>query len=46
MLLTPIAYTMGVKYGITNEAILGAICIPVGVGNVCTYPFLLSLNVR
>lgn len=34
VLLTPIAYTMGVKYGITNEAILGAICIPVGVGNV------------
>ncbi|KAI0776371.1 MFS general substrate transporter [Irpex lacteus] len=34
MLLIPIAYTFGVKYGITNEAIIGAMCIPVGLGNV------------
>ncbi|KAI0694205.1 major facilitator superfamily domain-containing protein [Cytidiella melzeri] len=34
VLLVPIAYTFGKKYGITNEAIIGALCIPVGVGNI------------
>lgn len=24
------------KYHITNEAVIGALCIPVGVGNICT----------
>ncbi|KAI0341463.1 MFS general substrate transporter [Trametopsis cervina] len=33
-LLIPIAYTFGAKYGITNEAIIGALCIPVGLGNI------------
>ncbi|KAI0088844.1 major facilitator superfamily domain-containing protein [Irpex rosettiformis] len=34
VLLVPIAYTFGQKYGITNEAIIGALCIPVGLGNI------------
>ncbi|KAI0698008.1 major facilitator superfamily domain-containing protein [Cytidiella melzeri] len=34
MLLIPIAYTFGAKYEITNEAIIGAMCIPVGFGNI------------
>ncbi|KAF9528275.1 major facilitator superfamily domain-containing protein [Crepidotus variabilis] len=34
VLQIPIAYTIGVKYGITNEALIGACFIPAGVGNV------------
>ncbi|GJE88177.1 MFS general substrate transporter [Phanerochaete sordida] len=33
-LLVPIAYTIAAKYHITNEAVIGALCIPVGVGNI------------
>ncbi|KAG2073408.1 MFS general substrate transporter, partial [Suillus decipiens] len=32
-LLVPIAYTIGVQYGIVNEAIIGACFLPNGLGN-------------
>ncbi|KAI0784106.1 major facilitator superfamily domain-containing protein [Abortiporus biennis] len=34
VLLIPIAYTLGAKYNITNETIIGACFIPAGVGNI------------
>ncbi|GJE88176.1 MFS general substrate transporter [Phanerochaete sordida] len=34
VLLVPIAYTIAAKYHITNEAVIGALCIPVGIGNI------------
>ncbi|KAJ7475910.1 major facilitator superfamily domain-containing protein [Mycena latifolia] len=34
VLLVPLAYTIGVRYNITNEAILGAFFLPCGVGNI------------
>ncbi|OAX35759.1 MFS general substrate transporter [Rhizopogon vinicolor AM-OR11-026] len=33
VLLVPIAYTIGVRYGITNEALIGACFLPNGLGN-------------
>ncbi|KAI0081509.1 MFS general substrate transporter [Panus rudis PR-1116 ss-1] len=33
-LLVPLAYTIGLKYGIDNEAIIGAFFIPSGIGNL------------
>ncbi|OJA13087.1 hypothetical protein AZE42_09243 [Rhizopogon vesiculosus] len=38
VLLVPIAYTIGVRYGITNEAIIGACFLPNGVGNFVGAP--------
>ncbi|KAF7321557.1 MFS general substrate transporter [Mycena kentingensis (nom. inval.)] len=38
VLLVPIAYTIGAKYDITNEAILGACFFPVGLGNILGAP--------
>ncbi|KAF4607763.1 hypothetical protein EYR40_000098 [Pleurotus pulmonarius] len=38
VLLVPLAYTIGAKYGITNEALIGAIFIPCGVGNMVGAP--------
>ncbi|CAL1703109.1 unnamed protein product [Somion occarium] len=38
VLLVPLAYTIGVKYNITNEAIIGACFIPAGVGNLLGAP--------
>ncbi|KAF8126594.1 MFS general substrate transporter [Boletus edulis] len=32
-LLIPIAYTIGAKYGITNEGLIGALILPCGLGN-------------
>ncbi|KAF7439853.1 hypothetical protein PC9H_000190 [Pleurotus ostreatus] len=34
VLLVPLAFTIGAKYGITNEALIGAVFIPCGIGNV------------
>ncbi|KAJ8588635.1 MFS general substrate transporter [Rhizopogon salebrosus TDB-379] len=34
VLLVPIAYTLGVRYGITNEAVIGACFLPNGLGNI------------
>ncbi|KAJ3575473.1 hypothetical protein NP233_g1075 [Leucocoprinus birnbaumii] len=37
-LMLPLPYTIGKKYGITNEAILGACVIPLGLGNMIGSP--------
>ncbi|KAJ8488170.1 hypothetical protein ONZ45_g14060 [Pleurotus djamor] len=38
VLLVPIAYTIGARYGITNEAVIGAIFMPAGLGNMLGAP--------
>ncbi|KAL9714594.1 hypothetical protein Ac2012v2_001249 [Leucoagaricus gongylophorus] len=38
VLLVPLAYTIGRKYGITNEAIIGACFLPCGIGNAIGAP--------
>ncbi|KAF9009713.1 major facilitator superfamily domain-containing protein [Cyathus striatus] len=38
VLLIPIAYTIGVRYGIANEAIIGACFLPSGVGHLIGAP--------
>ncbi|KAG1819858.1 major facilitator superfamily domain-containing protein, partial [Suillus subaureus] len=38
VLLVPMAYTIGVQYGITNEAIIGACFLPNGLGNLTGSP--------
>ncbi|KAF8643037.1 hypothetical protein AX16_009238 [Volvariella volvacea WC 439] len=38
VLLVPIAYTIGARYGITNEALIGACFLPAGLGNAIGAP--------
>ncbi|OJA12283.1 hypothetical protein AZE42_11056 [Rhizopogon vesiculosus] len=38
VLLVPLAYTIGVRYGITNEAVIGACFLPNGLGNFLGSP--------
>ncbi|KAH8119918.1 MFS general substrate transporter [Phellopilus nigrolimitatus] len=38
VLLIPLAYTIGVKYKITNEALIGAFFLPAGLGNLIGAP--------
>ncbi|KAJ8582381.1 MFS general substrate transporter [Rhizopogon salebrosus TDB-379] len=38
VLLMPLSYTMGVRYGITNEAVIGACFLPNGLGNLIGAP--------
>ncbi|KAJ3511710.1 hypothetical protein NLJ89_g3940 [Agrocybe chaxingu] len=38
VLLTPLAYTIGARYGITNEALIGACFLPAGLGNMIGAP--------
>ncbi|KAI5124183.1 hypothetical protein M0805_000988 [Coniferiporia weirii] len=38
VLLIPLAYTIGAKYNITNEAIIGALFLPAGLGNFIGAP--------
>ncbi|KAG2131232.1 MFS general substrate transporter [Suillus bovinus] len=38
VLLVPLAYTIGVRYGIANEAIIGACFLPNGLGNFLGAP--------
>ncbi|KAG1731239.1 major facilitator superfamily domain-containing protein [Suillus paluster] len=38
VLLVPLAYTIGVRYGIANEAIIGACFLPNGLGNFIGAP--------
>ncbi|KAF8877744.1 major facilitator superfamily domain-containing protein [Gymnopilus junonius] len=38
VLLVPLAYTIGVKYGITNEMLIGACFLPCGLGNMVGSP--------
>ncbi|KAJ7509483.1 MFS general substrate transporter [Mycena galericulata] len=37
-LQVPMAHTIGVRYGITNEALIGACFIPMGLGNILGAP--------
>ncbi|KAJ6524044.1 major facilitator superfamily domain-containing protein [Mycena capillaripes] len=37
-LQVPMAYTIGKRYGITNEALIGACFIPMGLGNILGAP--------
>ncbi|KZP06003.1 MFS general substrate transporter [Athelia psychrophila] len=46
MLLVPMAYTIGARYGITNEAMLGACFIPAGLGNIIGAPIAGRLSDR
>ncbi|KAJ6555231.1 major facilitator superfamily domain-containing protein [Mycena sp. CBHHK59/15] len=43
-LQVPMAHTIGVRYGITNEALIGACFIPMGVGNIVGAPFAGALS--
>ncbi|KAJ6602152.1 major facilitator superfamily domain-containing protein [Mycena sp. CBHHK59/15] len=45
-LLVPIAYTIGARYNITNEAIIGACFFPMGVGNIIGAPLAGMLSDR
>ncbi|PSR79166.1 hypothetical protein PHLCEN_2v7137 [Hermanssonia centrifuga] len=45
-ILVPIAFTLGAKYKISNEALIGALCIPVGVGNFIGAPLTGALSDR
>ncbi|KZT19170.1 MFS general substrate transporter [Neolentinus lepideus HHB14362 ss-1] len=38
VLLIPLAYTIGVRYNIKNEALIGAFFLPAGLGNVIGAP--------
>ncbi|KAJ3513850.1 hypothetical protein NLJ89_g2716 [Agrocybe chaxingu] len=38
VLLIPLAYTIGARYGITNEALIGACFLPAGLGNMIGAP--------
>ncbi|KAJ7496990.1 MFS general substrate transporter [Mycena latifolia] len=46
VLLVPIAYTIGVRYNITNEAIIGACFFPMGLGNIIGAPLAGMLSDR
>ncbi|KAJ7782795.1 MFS general substrate transporter [Mycena metata] len=37
-LLVPIAYTLGARYNISNEAIIGSLFLPLGLGNIIGAP--------
>ncbi|KAF9443137.1 hypothetical protein P691DRAFT_788420, partial [Macrolepiota fuliginosa MF-IS2] len=41
-LLVPLAYTIGKRYGIENEALIGACFLPLGIGNAGVYTALLG----
>ncbi|ETW85087.1 major facilitator superfamily [Heterobasidion irregulare TC 32-1] len=38
VMLLPLAYTIGQRYGITNEALIGAFFLPCGLGNIIGAP--------
>ncbi|KAJ6495679.1 MFS general substrate transporter [Mycena vitilis] len=45
-LLVPIAYTLGVRYNINNDALIGACFFPMGLGNVLGAPLAGILSDR
>ncbi|KAI0085892.1 MFS general substrate transporter [Irpex rosettiformis] len=45
-IIVPVAYTVGKTYNITNSAILGALCIPLGLGNCVGAPLSGMLSDR
>ncbi|TFK45914.1 MFS general substrate transporter [Heliocybe sulcata] len=46
VLLIPLAYTIGVRYDIKNEALIGAFFLPAGLGNVIGAPLGGNLSDR
>jgi len=46
VILTPLSLTVGAKYGITNQAIMGACYIPIGLGNFIGAPLAGHLSDR
>ncbi|KAE9387311.1 MFS general substrate transporter [Gymnopus androsaceus JB14] len=46
VMLTPLSITVGERYGITNQAILGACFIPIGLGNFIGAPLAGHLSDR
>ncbi|KAF9460888.1 major facilitator superfamily domain-containing protein [Collybia nuda] len=46
VLLVPLAYTIGVRYNITNEALIGACFLPCGIGNMIGAPLAGRLSDR
>ncbi|KAF8804007.1 MFS general substrate transporter [Phlegmacium glaucopus] len=46
VLLVPLAYTIGVRYNIKNEALIGACFLPAGVGNMIGAPLAGRLSDR
>ncbi|KAF8812965.1 MFS general substrate transporter, partial [Phlegmacium glaucopus] len=46
LLLVPLAYTIGVRYNIKNEALIGACFLPAGVGNMIGAPLAGRLSDR
>jgi len=46
VLLIPLAYTIGVRYNITNEALIGACFLPAGLGNIIGAPLAGRLSDR
>ncbi|KAI0046834.1 MFS general substrate transporter [Auriscalpium vulgare] len=46
VLLIPLSYTIGARYGITNEAIIGALFLPSGLGNMISAPLFGRISDR
>ncbi|KAH7924081.1 MFS general substrate transporter [Leucogyrophana mollusca] len=46
VLWVPLPYTIGVRYGITNEALIGACFLPSGLGNIIGAPIAGRLSDR
>ncbi|TFK50048.1 MFS general substrate transporter [Heliocybe sulcata] len=46
VLLTPISYTIGKHYNITNEALIGACFLPAGLGNIVGSPLAGAISDR
>ncbi|KAF7981044.1 hypothetical protein HWV62_35498 [Athelia sp. TMB] len=46
VLLVPMAYTIGARYNITNEAMIGACFLPAGLGNIVGAPLAGRLSDR
>ncbi|KAF5349686.1 hypothetical protein D9756_008817 [Leucocoprinus leucothites] len=46
VLLVPLAYTIGIRYNIRNEALLGACYLPSGLGNIVGAPVAGGLSDR
>ncbi|KAI0046836.1 MFS general substrate transporter [Auriscalpium vulgare] len=46
VLLIPLSYTIGARYGITNEAVIGALFLPSGFGNMIGAPLFGRISDR
>ncbi|KAJ3532387.1 hypothetical protein NM688_g7431 [Phlebia brevispora] len=45
-MMVPIATVVGTKYGISNEALIGALCVPLGLGNTIGAPISGAMSDR